>query len=264
MTRSIPPTLAPILGLLELERPITISRRQMEDLVRQAGVDWPVNVVIQRLSVHGWLNETEARGVWEFLPAERAGAFSNGDPLLTLRAALEADPSVPVALALGSALWQLDLADRRPDVPEVAFPPRNHIPAAIRRSYRVVRHETHLPPLRLRGIPVHSPATVLVHLATRPTDVRSWASVLEGLPGLVSAAEEPDIRTEVEGRTHATQVRLAYLLSGFAPELVERLRVQPRGKVWFGPRGPLRRHDSRWNIADTILPFSPYELRSPS
>jgi len=262
MTRSIPPTLAPVLELLELDRPVTISRRHMGELIREARVDWPVNVVIQRLSALGWLKGTEARGVWQFLPAERAGAFSTGDPLLTLQATLTADPTVPVALALGSALWLLDLADRHPDVPEVALPPRSHIPAAIRRSYRVVRHKTRLPPVKVRGIPVHSPASVLVHLATRPTDVRSWAAVLEGLEELVNAADEPDILTEVEGRTHATQVRFAYLICGIAPRLVDRLGVQPRGKVWFGPRGPLRRHDSHWNIADTILPFPPSELGS--
>jgi len=260
MTRSIPPTLASILELLELDRPITISRRQMETLVKRAGVNWPVSVVIQRLSAHGWLKETNVRGVWEFLPAERAGAISTGDPLLTLRATLEADPDLPVALALGSALWFLDLAERRPEVTEVAFPPRSRVPVAIRRTYRVVRHETRLPPRKNRGIPVHSPASVLIHVATRPTDVRSWAAVLEGLPEVLQAAEEQDILSEMERRTHATRVRLAYLLSGIAPDFVGRLDVKPKGKVWFGPRGPLRRHDSRWNVADTILPFSPYEL----
>lgn len=262
MTRSISPTLAPVLGLLELNRPVTVSRKEMELLVCEAGVGWPVNVVIQRLSKLGWLKETEARGVWEFLPAERAGAFSTGDPLLSLRATLTSHPHVPVAVALGSALWYLDIADRRPDVTEVALPPRSHVPAAIRRSYRVVRHETRLPPVQVRAIPVHAPASVLVHLATRPTDVRSWAAVLEVLPELVSAAEEVDILTEIEGRTHATRARFAYLVGGIAPKLVERLRVQARGKVWFGPRGPLRRHDSRWNIADTLLPFPPSELGS--
>jgi hypothetical protein len=111
--------------------------------------------------------------------------------------------------------------------------------------------------LRIQGLPVHRPATVLVHLANKPTDVRSWASMLEALPALLARSPAQEIHTELEGRPHATRVRFAYLVSGIAPDLVEKLAIEPRGKVWFGPRRPLRRHDARWGIADTILPAAP-------
>ena len=37
-------------------------------------------------------------------------------------------------------------------------------------------------------------------------------------------------------------------------------RLMGHGKVWFGPRGPLRRHHAALEMADTILPMSPGDL----
>ena len=124
----------------------------------------------------------------------------------------------------------------------------------------MVRHEARLAPARITGLPVHSAPTILVHLAVKPTDVRSWGAVFESLPGLLDASEEADIKHELEGRAHAAHVRFAYLVSAVAPDLVERLGVLPGGKVWFGPRRTLRRHDARWNVADTVLPISPADI----
>ena len=260
VTRSIPPWLAPIVEQLELDRPEIVTTRDLSRLTRRLGMREPTNRIIQVLAELGWLLKTGVHGVWEFAPAERAGPHSVGDHLLPLRASLAATPGVPVALALSSAMWFLDIADRAPDVAELAMPPGAYIPAALNRAYRVVRFRSNVEPTPLRGVPVHTPASILVHLAHRPSDVRGWAGVLIHLSELVGAAHESGIFAELGGRPHSTQVRLAYLLSGVAPELVERLGAAPAGKVWFGPRGPLRRHSARWNIADTILPFSPTEL----
>lgn len=81
--------------------------------------------------------------------------------------------------------------------------------------------------------------------------------MLAVLPELVAQASREEILAELEGRTKATQVRFAYLVAGIAPDLVEGLSIRPGGKVWFGPRAPLRRHNARWRVADTILPFPP-------
>lgn len=260
MTRSIPPWLAPVIEQLELDRPTIVTTREIDRIRGDLGVKPPANRVIEHLSKRGWLLRTGVQGVWEFVPGDRAGAYSVGDQLLTLRATLAATPTTPVALALGTAMWQLDIAERAPDVAEVAFPSGLHMPIALRRSYRVVRHKARLEHLWVRGIPVHTPSTVLVHLATRPSDVRSWAGVLHLLPDLFAAADKAGIIVELEGRRHSTHVRLAYLLSGIAPDLVEELNIEPSGKVWFGHRGTLRRHSAEWNIADTVLPFSPVDL----
>jgi len=260
VTRSIPPALAGVVELLELERPVTVTTAQLAGYVERAGVKTPAHVVIQRLAERGWLLRTGVRGVWEFAPGEHAGPYSHGDRWLTLRAALDKQPDLPVRVALGSALWLLDLTDRAPDVAEFALPTGVHVPVALRRAYRVVRFDPNLAPEKIRGLPVHNPASVLVHLADRPSDVRSWGAVLDVLADLVAAASLDDVRAELQGRAHATGVRLAYLLSGVAPDLVEQLDVAPGHKVWFGPRGKLRHHDATWNVADTVLPTRPADL----
>lgn len=84
--------------------------------------------------------------------------------------------------------------------------------------------------------------------------------MLEALPDIVAAAPEDEIARELRNRPHATQVRLAYLTQSVAPALASALGITPAGKVWFGPRGQLLRHDAVWNVADTILPFAPKAL----
>lgn len=103
--------------------------------------------------------------------------------------------------------------------------------------------------------------TVLIHLATRPTAVRSWSSVLTCLSDLIQLSSDEELRAELEGRPKSVQVRFAYLTSGVQPDLESRLGIERGGKVWFGPRRKLRRHDARWNIADTVLPLHPAELK---
>ncbi len=238
---------------------------QIAALMARTAMRTPTRVAIQRLAERGWLLPTGIRGVWEFAPGARAGPFSDGDPFLPVRAVLAAGPDVPAdarpCVTLGSALWQHDLADRAPDVPEVAVPETGMVSIPLRRLCRVVRFSARVEPVQLRGgLLVHAPATILVHLAHRPRHVRSWASVLENLARLLAASDEAQIHAELEGRPHATRVRLAYLLSGVAPALAGRLGATPRGKVWFGPRGLLRRHDAQLQVADTVLPVAPGTL----
>lgn len=260
-SRSISPTLAPLLEELELERPKTVTLERIADLAEALDIRTPARIVAHRLAQKGWLLETQVAGVWEFAPADRAGAISDADPFLTLRALLARD-DLPVAIALGSALWLHNVADRSPYPHEVAIPSGLRVPRALQREYRVVRHQARLAQQEVNGLPVHRTATVLVHLAHRPSDVKSWAGVLDLLPDLLAVCEHEDIEVELAGRPHATRIRLAYLLQSLAPGLIRDLNIMPAGKVWFGPRRPLRRHDARWNVADTLLPFSPRELRS--
>lgn len=255
--RPVPPWLAGVVGELELDRPVVVTTDLIRDLREQLGVRPPARKIIEELHARGWLLKTGAHGAWEFVPGERGGPISSGDPFLTLRATLETTPDAAVFVALGSALWLLDIADRAPDRQELALPKGARVPVALRREYRTVHHDARLEPVRVQRLPVHRPATVLVHLAARPTDVRSWGSVLDCLPALLEGSPEDEIRDELEGRHHSTRVRFAYLIAGLAPDLVERLGIKPAGKVWFGPRGSLRRHDAHWQIADTVLPAPP-------
>lgn len=257
--RSIPPTLALLLEELELERPKTVTLEKIAEFAKAHVIRTPARILAHRLAQKGWLLETQVQGVWEFAPADRAGPISDADPFLTLRAFLARD-DLPIAIALGSALWLHNLADRFPHPHEVAIPSGARVPPALGDEYRVVRYDPHLDNQEVDGLPVHRPATVLVHIAHRPADVTSWAGVLDLLPDLWAACDKEDVEAELCGRPHATHVRLAYLLDTLAPDLIRDLNIMPAGKVWFGPRRPLRRHDSRWNVADTLLPFSPREL----
>ena len=83
---------------------------------------------------------------------------------------------------------------------------------------------------------------------------------MEWLGDVVAEAVEADILLELEDRPRAVRVRLAYLLQGLWPELSEQSGGGAGTKVWFGPRGKLRRHSQRWRIADSILPFDPAKL----
>lgn len=262
MKRSIPVTLAPLVEQLELDRPELVTLDQLDRMLQQLGLATSATKVAYRLRQRGWFLTTGVPGVYEFAPADRAGPISRGDALLPLRAVVAAAPELPLAAALGTALWLLNITDRGPDTPEVALPKGPKVPRALQDT-RVVRYAWRLPALTIQGIPVHRPATVLTHLVHHPQDVRSWAVMLEALPALVAAAPTEEIRAELRGRAHATKVRLAYLTTGIAPDLARRLDIQPAGKVWFGPRETLRRHDATWNVADTILAFAPCELATP-
>jgi len=262
MARSIPPSLAALVEHLELERKPTVTLEEISRIAEEQGLKTPGRIIAHRLARLGWLLPTLVRGAWEFAPAERAGAIPDADPLLPLNALLSASrKDLPAALALGSALWIQDLADRSPDRHEIALPYGIPIPPSLRREYRVLRHTAHLDPAHIGDLPVHRPATILVHLAARPTDVRSWSSVLDCLVARPQHSRHDEIATELRGRPKSVYVRLAYLTSGVEPELSSRLGIEPAGKVWFGPRRTLRRHDSIWNVADTVLPCHPSEVR---
>jgi len=260
MSRAIPSHLADIIEELELERPDLVSTDDIEELIEKCDIKIPVTRVAQLLSEKGWLLKTDVRGVWEFLPAERAGSFSTDSPFLTLRAFLKKDLEKDVRVALDSAMWCHDLFDRIPSEIEVTLPSQEHIPAAIKRNYRVIRFDAHLDPVTANDVPVQKLETILVHLMDKPNDVQSWTSVFDWLPDLVEEVEREDVLTELHDRSHATKIRFSYLLSGLAPNIVEDFDVEASGKVWFGPRRELRRHNAEWNVADTILPSDPEGL----
>jgi hypothetical protein len=120
----------------------------------------------------------------------------------------------------------------------------------------------------LRGVPVLATESIVVHMATRPSALRSWGSALEWFPGLTQVVDGKRLSTELDGRNTAVHVRAGYLLQGLRPDLAEAIRVllDQKGwkasKTWFGPRAKLVRHDAVWQIADTILPFDPRTLKT--
>lgn len=285
--------LAGVLAELELAQPTVVSLSEVAVLATRAGLKTPPAVVADRLRRRGWLLPTGQRGMYEFAPGAHAGPYGHGDPFLTFRAA-RTSREFDASIALQSALWVHGLSDRAPNKHELAAAPDAAVPESVMREMRVVRFRALLEPKFVNGLPVHHAASVLVHLAAKPAAVRNWSVFAESLAELVALAtstdevsesaerngtrrlaEHPDrrrggadaelerLRVELVGRSRATTVRLAYLLSGVAPEVANRLQPRPAaGVVYFGPRRPSRRFSARFNVADALLPFDPMELRS--
>lgn len=253
--------MAGILEQLELEQPLLVTTAELAHLADAHGVRTPAKVIAARMRERGWLLPTARRGVYEFAPAAVAGPFSRHDPVTPLRAFLATEPAARVALTFQAAAWAHGIARRVPSRIEVAAAK----PALAKRLPVVVDasvFDPRLPYEGAKGVPVLAFESILVHMAGHPTDVRSWPSALEWLPEVAGAASWLDLDTELRGRPVSVCARTGYLLSGLRPDLADRVRrtTTLRGKTWFGPRRALVRHDARWEVADTILPFDPRRL----
>jgi len=249
------PSLSCLLELLELEQPRVVSRESLEKLAREAGISWPTNVVLQRLRQRGWLLDLKTRGVWEFAPAARAGAFSAGDPLIELRASLERRPSAPFAVAAESAACLLGYASRRPAREAVSAPAGVTVPPALR-AYRIVRWAPRAPLEERGSLPVWSTSTLVAFMAARPSLYRDWPNTGEWLGMAVAALEIDLVRDELEGRPRAAWARAAYLIDlGGQPGLAEGLlKEAPRGTgpYYLGPRDRAGHHSKAFDVVDSM------------
>jgi transcriptional regulator with AbiEi antitoxin domain of type IV toxin-antitoxin system len=261
VTRTISASLAPVLEQLELEQADLVTMAHLDELVRAAHIGTATRTVATRLRERGWLLATGQRGVWEFVPAAVAGPYSRGGPTRPLRAAL-AHAEIPCGLTFQAAAWALTLADRAPAIVEVAAMDDRaaaQLPSVLDVSVFMPR----LPYDTAKGVPVLTPASVLAHMASTPTRVRSWASALEWLPEIAAEAAADDALAELDGRPATVSARMGYLLQGLRPDIAAQI-AGPKTKTWFGRRDKLVRHDNKWQIADTILPFDPRVLESVS
>lgn len=259
MTRSIPPSLAPVIAELELEAADLVTTARLDEIIKACGIGTATRTVAARLRERGWLLPTGQRGVWEFSPGAAAGAVSRGGHTRLLRSVL-ARSEVSCGLTFQAAAWAHDLADRAPIRLEVAATsPREarKLPDGLDVSV----FDPALDYVLLKGVPVLRPASVLVHMAAHPADVRSWTSALEWLPDLAADADADELMAELDGRPATVTARLGYLIQGLRPDIAEEV-AGPRTKTWFGPRRTVVRHDNRWQIADTLLPFDPRTLTS--
>jgi hypothetical protein len=257
MTRSIPPSLAPVVEQLELEDARLVTTDHLAGILARLEVRTAPRTVATRLRERGWLLATGQRGVWEFAPGSIAGPHSRSGPTRLLQAAI-AREGVSCALTFQAAAWATGAADRVPSHLEVAAASTRdakRLPNALDVSVFAPRVE----PDTAKGVPVLRPASVLAHMAVSPSRVRSWTSALEWLPELAAEAEAAEALVELNGRPATVAARLGYLLQGLRPDIAQGIEA-PATKTWFGPRRPLIRHDSRWLVADTLLPFDPRTL----
>ena len=263
MDRTVSANEATILGLLELERPDLVTTTDLAKMLSGAGIATAPRVFAARLRAKGWLLPTARRGVWEFAPAALAGPYSSGDPLLGFRAFLAEYSSASCALTFQAAAWAQGLADRVPTHPEIAVASRllmRRLPDGLDLSVFAPK----LPVLQVRGVPTLAPASIIVHMCTKPSAVRSWASSAEWLPAVAAETSWPDLHEELAGRAMTVSTRTGYLLQGLRPDIAGQIeqRSASHGTTWFGPRTSVLRRDGSWQVADTLLPFNPRNLEA--
>jgi hypothetical protein len=238
----------------------------MNDLARllaEAGIGTAPRVFAARLRAKGWLLPSGQRGVWEFAPAAVAGPYSARDPLLPLKSFLARHENAGCALTFQASAWAHGLADRIPGRPEVAVADAatgRKVPDALDPSVFAPT----LPVDWFHDAPALPLESVVAHMCAKPNAVRSWASAIEWLPDVCAELDRNRLAAELTPRSGAVRVRAGYLLQSLRPDLAEAIRKlpAPNGKTWFGSRGPLRRHDNHWQIADTLLPFDPRRLEA--
>jgi hypothetical protein len=90
-----------------------------------------------------------------------------------------------------------------------------------------------LPAAMIRKVPVLVSESVLVHMAAKPSDVRSWASASEWFPDLTGELDGDRLVAELVGRPPTVAARAGYLPQGLRPDLAFRLREVslPAGKT---------------------------------
>lgn len=254
--REITPSIAPILEELELDQPRLVTAADVERVANERGSTASPAYLIKQLTSEGWLLPLRTRGVWEFAPAARAGAFGSGEAHIELRATLLKRPDLPVALAAESAAWIHGLSSREPTTHSLATPPSLRVPPALS-GYRVLRHQSALEPTSRGGLPTWKVATLLVAMADRPSSYRDWPNVGDWLREAVTTLAEADLRAELEDKTRAAWARLAYLLSrGGVEDLAERLLTDApagSGPYYLGPREGSGVHDARFDVIDGQL-----------
>jgi hypothetical protein len=263
MTRTISASMAVVLERLELERPTIVTSKNLSEILNDAGIQTPARIVAERLRKKGWLLPTVKPGAWEFVPASSAGVFSSNDPLLVVKSLISKHPALCFGLTFQTAAWMHEVADRVPARLECAT---ENIQSSrvISNRMSASMFSPRLAYKELRGVPVLAPESVIVHMAEKPRAVRSWQSALEWLPDLAELLDVELLLEEVATRSGVSKARTGYLLQGMRPDISDAIYEldMPKYKTWFGPRAPLLRHDNKWLVADTMLPFNPSKVGS--
>lgn len=249
--------MAGLLQELELRQPKVVTGTLLTEVIAAAGSHLTNRAAVDRLVREGWLFPLRTRDAWEFVPASRAGRYPSGDPWIELRAVLARKPDAPVAVAFGSAVWELGFSSHQPTRRTFAHrhgwrPPRSLGDA------RSVSYQWRLPAVAKDGLPVWQPATIVVAAANRPECQDNWGNADDWLPEALRATTVADVVAEVGGRGTATLTRLGYLaersgrhdiVEALSPLLPEHLPV-----TFLGPREPRGRWIKRWKLYDSLLP----------
>lgn len=258
--RSIPAAYAGLLTQLELDRPTIVTTELLDRALDEVspGGHPPSSEVARRLRELGWLLPLRSRNAWEFAPADRAGAYSGGDPFVELRAALAVHPDTRIGVGLESAAFLRSLASRQP-VREVLIFDENARPFRALDDYR--RVSLTLPDSaygNLTGLRVQVPTAILATIAIRPGWFRDWPGLAEWLAAASGGTDESLMIELLQGRPASAWARAEYLLASggnaAAAEQLGRHRPAGSGPHYLGPRREGRGvHDRNTDVIDTVI-----------
>lgn len=253
--------LAGVLAELELRAPDVVDVELVREAVEAAGEPGDrehVLAVIDGLRRKGWLLPLRTRGMWEFAPAARSGAFRSGDPFTELRAYLARHPDRTATVAMESAAFRLGLASHPPSREVLAVGP-DVLPDGAMTGFRLVRLE--LGPAaagEYDGLACHTVEGLVVEMAAKPAGYRDWPNVGQWLADAAARVKVFDgdgsMQSLLRGRPAAAWARAAYLLKSggqgqSAVRLLEAGPGQPTGPVYLGPR-PSKDDDQRSALWD--------------
>ena len=145
-----------------------------------------------------------------------------------------------------------------PAVLDAAF---EHMPASVPAGVSASTYRPNVPTTAAKGVTVLAPESIVAHMASRPSAVRSWQGVAEWLPDVAYELDAATVLDELEGRPRSVAARTGYLLQGMRPDVADAVmkKSPPRSRVRFGT-GPAIRNDERWQVSDSALPFDPREM----
>jgi hypothetical protein len=253
-TRAIPSTLAALLQQMELEQPRVVSMTDLCAWAVKSGVTGSTEWIVRRLRERGWLLDLKTRGVWEFAPAARAGAYGSGDPLIELRATLERDHDAPFTAAEESAAYLLGLTSRRPGREVIGAPPGVRIPTALE-PYRIARWTPSTKLVERDGLPVWAVSTLIASMGAVPSNFHDWPNAGEWLPSAIRELSADEIEEELRGRPRAAWARTAYLLDrGGRSDLADALLSHApagTGPFYLGRRHLSGLYDSKYDVVDS-------------
>lgn len=257
VARSIPSSLAGVLGELELERPAVVTVELINELGARAGLRLAAREAVRRLQRLGWLLPLRVRGAWELAPADRAGALPAGDPFIELQALSAVRPDIRTGVGFDSAAFLRGLATRQA-MPEVLVfdegSPAIRALSDFRRVDLTLSDEaygTHM------GLRVQTINGLLAAISIRPDGFHDWPGIGQWLAKATQEADTDTIRRLLAGRPAAAWHRAAYLLrSGGDQRACDALLAASppgRGPFYLGPRRRGGVFDATTKIVDTVI-----------
>lgn len=278
--RPVPRSVAPVLAELELLAPEIVDREALCRAMEAAGdprANTPggVDRLIDTLRRAGWLLPLRSRGLWEFAPASRSGAYGSGDPLLPLRAYFVRRPGAPVAVAMESAALRLGLAQHPPSREVVAVGDGVRAEGALADFRTVALDLGRRAVQEVDGLPTHTVEALLVSMGVKPAGYRDWANVelwLRQAVTEVTARDREPVKAPAENvvrgvpgvvdllstRPLAAWARVAYLFrlaeqQAAAQQILAAAPGEPTGPVYLGPRDRGATYDALTHVYDSLV-----------